>query len=646
MKTSGLNKAQTPYHLLIAVILIVTTAFYWNPLPTGIQGTVTNRATGSPLSQVRIRILKDGSLKMQTMTDNQGRFRVVNLQPGTYQAEATQTGYQTVQVKSVTVAAEKMTTVHINMEARVQVPVSENMQQITPEYTDKMTMKHETVHTTGSAYEQNKQYAPAVGYTRDEGLSREGYDYISENEFNPALETPLSTFSIDVDRASYANVRRFLTKGTWPPVDAVRMEEMINYFSYQYDEPKNEHPFAIHTEVSTCPWNKEHRLALIGIQGKRIRTGELPPSNLTFLVDVSGSMMHEDKLPLLKRSLGLLVNELREKDRVALVVYAGNAGLVLPSTSGSQKEKIMEAINNLEAGGSTAGGAGIQLAYRTARENFLAGGNNRVILATDGDFNVGVSSDGELVRLIEEKRKDGIFLTVLGFGTGNYQDAKMEKLADKGNGNYAYIDNIMEARKTLVQEMGGTLLTIAKDVKIQVEFNPALVREYKLIGYENRLLHDRDFNDDSKDAGELGSGHTVTALYEIIPADGQSSGSTVDPLKYQLKNLSDDNNLNRELFTVKFRYKKPDGDESKLLTHIVKNQSRDIRDASENMRFSSAVAAFGMLLRNSKFKGEANFKLVSALAGNAKTYDPQGYRAEFIRLVETAAALSANTAKE
>jgi Ca-activated chloride channel homolog len=468
-------------------------------------------------------------------------------------------------------------------------------------------------------------------------LNREGYKHNGDNPFQSVSANPLSTFSIDVDAASYSNIRRFINQGQLPPTDAVRLEEMINYFSYDYPSPDGDKPFSVTTEVSDAPWNPKHKLVQIGLQSKQISTENLPPNNLVFLLDVSGSMEDPNKLPLLKSALRLLVNEARDSDKVAIVVYAGNAGLVLPSTPGSQKDKIFDAIEQLAAGGSTAGGEGIQLAYKIARENFLRSGNNRIILATDGDFNVGVTSDEELVRLIEKEREQGIFLTVLGFGTGNLQDAKMEQLADKGNGNYAYIDSLLEAKKVLVKEMGATLLTIAKDVKIQVEFNPTKVQGYRLIGYENRMLADRDFNDDKKDAGELGAGHSVTALYEIIPTGVKSDVPLpqVDSLKYQQKSLSN----NDEIMQVKLRYKQPSASTSQLLTYSVVDRDVKLDKATTNFRFASAVAEFGMLLRNSPDKGSASFEGVLQRASQSQGTDLDGYRAEFIRLVEKSKAL-------
>jgi Ca-activated chloride channel family protein len=471
-----------------------------------------------------------------------------------------------------------------------------------------------------------------------EAFNTEAYDYIEENDFLDAMSNPLSTFSIDVDTASYSNVRRFLNSSQLPPADAVRIEEFINYFNYDYPQPNGQHPFSITTEVSTCPWNTDHRLVHIGLQGRQVDKDALPNSNLVFLFDVSGSMNDPNKLPLLKQGFRLLVEQLTERDRVSIVVYAGAAGLVLPSTSGAEKDTILAAIDRLEAGGSTAGGAGIQLAYGQAKENFIPGGNNRVILATDGDFNVGVSSDADLVRMIEQKREEGIFLSILGFGTGNYKDSKMEQLSNKGNGNYAYIDTTREAKKVLVSEMAGTLLTIAKDVKVQIEFNPAKVKAYRLIGYENRLLAKEDFTDDTKDAGELGAGHTVTALYEIISVSADEQLRSTPELKYQESNMSAQADSD-ELLTVKFRYKQPDGNQSIEIVSRLLDESIAIEQTSANFKFSAAVAEFGLLLRNSAFKGEATYDQVLALARANLGQDAEGYRSEFVHLVETAQAL-------
>lgn len=470
----------------------------------------------------------------------------------------------------------------------------------------------------------------------------ENYNYINENTFQEALGNPLSTFSIDVDAASYSNVRRFLKEGRLPYTDAVRIEEMINYFSYSYDPPKNDEPFSIDTEVTSCPWNKGNLLARIGLQGQVIETENLPPSNLVFLLDVSGSMNSPNKLPLVKAGLRLLVNELRPEDRISLVVYAGAAGLVLPSTPGTEKALILKKIDQLSAGGSTAGGEGIQLAYKTAKDNFLQHGNNRVILATDGDFNVGVSSDSELIRMVEKKRKDNIYLTVLGFGSGNLKDSRMEQIADKGNGNYYYIDSILEAKKVLITELGGTLLTIAKDVKIQVEFNPFMVKSYRLVGYENRKLDDQDFDDDKKDAGELGAGHQVTALYELVPADPKKVPDKND-LKYQTATV---NKTSKEFFTVKLRYKRPKETTSNLIELAVNVPKREIDKLSPNQQFAAAVAEFGMILRDSEFKGNSSYESTMALAKSSVGADEFGYRTEFLKLVEMAELLDNRKPKD
>jgi len=475
-------------------------------------------------------------------------------------------------------------------------------------------------------------------------FNREGYDHITENGFSKVLINPLSTFSIDVDAASYSNIRRILKSGRLPQQGAVRIEEMINYFSYEYAQPTGKDPFAVHTEIAVCPWNTQHQLVLIGLQGKKMDVDELPPSNLTFLIDVSGSMMTPDKLPLVQASLKLLVDQLRPVDKVAIVAYAGNAGLVLSSTDGDRKIMIKEAIDRLEAGGSTAGGEGIQLAYKIAKENFNKEGNNRVILCTDGDFNVGVSSDDALEKMIEEERKSGVYLTVLGFGTGNYQDAKMQKLADKGNGNHAYIDQLSEAKKVLISEFGGTLYTIAKDVKLQVEFNPKKVQAYRLIGYENRMLAKEDFNNDKKDAGDLGSGHTVTALYELIPPGVEMPGEAkVDSLRYQVSLpaiTTEQAKFADEVLNIKLRYKQPDSEISSLLSVPLKGKVVVIDEATDNFRFATAVASFGMLLRNSEYKGDVNYHFIKTLAERSMRFDIEGYRKEFIQLVDAASEIS------
>ncbi len=472
----------------------------------------------------------------------------------------------------------------------------------------------------------------------------ESYDRIVDNPFLGARDNPLSTFSVDVDRASYSNVRRFVAEGQRPPKDAVRIEELVNYFSYSYPDPDSRHPFSVTTEIARTPWHADHLLVRIGLQARRVSVESMPPNNLVFLIDVSGSMRSPDRLPLVKRALQLLVHQLREEDRVAMVVYAGAAGLVLPPTSGAHKGVILAAIEGLEAGGSTAGGAGIRLAYDVARHHHLPNGNNRVILATDGDFNVGASSDAEMERLIEEKRQQGTFLSVLGFGRGNLKDSKMETLADKGNGNYAYIDDLAEAKKVFGAEMGGTLLTLAKDVKLQVEFNPLHVASYRLIGYENRMLRTEDFDDDTKDAGEIGAGHSVTALYELVPRGRVMREPAAEPLRYQEARSSVRSGNGNELMYVKLRYKLPDASTSRWLDHVV--QASQESPGSTDLRFAASVAAFGMILRDSEHRGSATLESVLSLARNALGEDEGGYRAEFVRLVEQVRERSLVAAKE
>ncbi len=486
-------------------------------------------------------------------------------------------------------------------------------------------------------------------YIRGTGLRQtpntEEYKAVAENRFFSALNDPLSTFSIDVDAASYSNMRRFVNQGQMPPADAIRTEELINYFSYNYAQPAGNDPVKITTEIAACPWNQQHRLVRIGLKAKEIANDKLPASNLVFLIDVSGSMWGPTRLELVKSSLKLLVNNLREKDRVAIVVYAGSAGEVLPSTSGADKQKIREALDKLTAGGSTAGGAGIQLAYNIARKNFMTGGNNRIILCTDGDFNVGVSSPEGLESMIERERKSGVFLTILGYGMGNYKDNRMQVLAEKGNGNHAYIDNLQEANKVLVHEFGGTLFTVAKDVKLQIEFNPAKVQAYRLVGYESRLLNKEDFNDDTKDAGEMGAGHVVTAFYEVIPVGVKSNYGSVDALKYQKeKPVKTVGSASDEMLTVKMRYKRPDGDTSKKIEVPVIDTG--VNKGSSDFRFAAAVAMFGQLLRESDFNGDATYDKVIELAKSALDNDEQGYRREFVRLAQTVNSMAQTVAGE
>ena len=474
----------------------------------------------------------------------------------------------------------------------------------------------------------------------------EEYSQFTENKFKMAREEPLSTFSVDVDAASYSNMRRFINRGELPYKDAVRIEELINYFSYDYAEPAGNDPVRIVTEVGSCPWNSQNRLVKVGLKAKSLASDNLPASNFVFLIDVSGSMSGPTRLDLVKSSLKLLVNNLRKKDRVAIVVYASSTGEVLPSTSGENKQKIKEALNNLSAGGSTAGGAGIQLAYKIAKQNFIKGGNNRIILCTDGDFNVGVSSNEGLQRLIENERKTGVFLSILGYGMGNYKDSKMQTLAQAGNGNHAYIDNLQEANKVLVNEFGATMYTVAKDVKLQIEFNPNRVQAYRLVGYETRMLNKEDFNDDTKDAGEMGAGHTVTAFYEVVPVGVKMNmQGNVDPLKYQTeaknpiqKRLGE--SMHPDLLTVKLRYKQPNGSTSKKIeVPLIDSNTNEV---SDDFRFAAAVAMFGQVMKGSEYKGEGTFDKAIELAQSGYGNDSQGYRREFVRLMETAKGLTRN----
>jgi len=503
--------------------------------------------------------------------------------------------------------------------------------------------------TRSIATREHQEAEPPSRYREDYNTAT--YDHVSENPFLTAATNPLSTFSIDVDTASYSNIRRFINSGSLPPKDAVRVEEMINYFSYDYREPEGDKPFSIDLDATACPWDASHRLLRIGLKGRDVTNEKRPSSNLVFLLDVSGSMMPAERLPLVKQAMRLLVEKLTEKDRVAIVVYAGGSGLALPSTTGDRKETILRALEQLKAGGSTNGAEGIELAYRTAADNFIKGGVNRVILATDGDFNIGVTNQGDLIRLIEEKAKSGVFLSVLGVGTNNLKDSTMQKLADKGNGNYAYLDSVEEARKVLVQQVNATLMTIAKDVKIQVEFNPARVASYRLIGYEKRLLRTEDFNNDKVDAGEIGAGHTVTALYEIVPArsgaaDPAASVPPVDPLKYQAPNPAavastylDPKQQSPEIVTVKLRHKKPAGETSELIERSFVDNGLKFENAAPDLKFAAAVAEFGMILRDSPHKGKATIASVIEWATEGKGADTAGYRAGFIELARKAQTL-------
>ncbi|HEY3220783.1 MAG TPA: von Willebrand factor type A domain-containing protein [Gemmatimonadales bacterium] len=621
--------------LLIGALIAPTTLAV---VETGsIAGNVRDATTGQPIVGANVLVV---GTSLATMTDGNGHYVIANVPVGTYTVVARFIGYTSGEKKGLRVTANATVVADLTIASS---PVALQEVVVTGLYGARAANGVVRIRGAAAASRADALYVvdgvaydstEAWRYQRQPG-NREQYDEIVENSFIAVAADPLSTFSIDVDRASYSNMRRFIMQdGQLPPRDAVRIEELVNYFPYDYAEPDGDDPLAIHTEVAPAPWKPQHQLVRIGLQARRVKVENLPASNFVFLLDVSGSMMPANKLPLVKSAMRLLVNQLRTKDRVAMVVYAGSAGLVLPSTPGDQKDKILDAIERLEAGGSTAGGEGIRRAYDEAVANFIRGGNNRVILATDGDFNVGASSDAEMVQLIQEKRRTGVFLTVLGVGEGNLQAAKMEKLADKGNGNYAYLDNIAEAQKVLVHELGGTLYTVAKDVKIQVEWNPARVRAYRLIGYENRMLRNEDFADDKKDAGEVGSGHSVTALYEVVPV-GVNTDVTIrmpDSLRYQRRNAVSTTAAGPELVFVKVRYKRPDGDESRLISQPVPAQAGQA--PSIDFQFQAAVAEFGLLLRNSDFRGKADLGHVIAAAREARGKDPDGYRAEFVRLAE------------
>jgi Ca-activated chloride channel family protein len=602
-----------------AVVVLLVCAGLWVARPFAAQdgavlsGTVTDQQ-GAVLPGATVTVSGPRTPELKVVTDEKGVFRVLALQPGTYTVRIELAGFRSERT-TVTVVAGRTTTIAVRLEI-------ESLSEIV------------SVSTQASASQMSRELAPSR-------FNREAYRHLPETGFHLVGAHPRSTFSTDVDTASYTNVRRMLADGQLPPEGAVRIEEFVNYFRFDYAPPAGDAPVAISTEVGACPWNEDHLLALVGVRAADIADRErerdaVRGRNLVFLVDVSGSMASVDKLPLVRQSLHLLTDRLAAADRIALVVYAGSSGLVLPSTSGADKAAIHAAIDGLDAGGSTNGGEGIELAYRIARRQFVRGGVNRVILATDGDFNVGVTSEDQLVRLIERERKSGVFLTVLGVGTGNLQDSTMEALADKGNGHYAYLDSLDEARKVLVREMDATLVTVAKDVKIQVEFNPRQVAAYRLIGYENRRLDDEDFNDDARDAGEMGAGHTVTALYEIVPAGGRVPGRSVDPLKYQRQVVPGADRREGELMTVALRYQRPEGGRSQRIEAIVR---ADAAPLGPNLGFASAVTELGLLLTRSAHAGTANVDRLIERARSFTGEDLHEDRAGFVTLAERAAGL-------
>lgn len=638
--------------LLLLILLFLSNL----TLASTLQGTITDKENKESLPFVNLLLILDTDTILTQTTDFDGHFQFNGIKAGTYTIKAAFIGYATLYLTSIIVEPKSTKFVDLKMQSSsiqlndvlitryknklidkgntaVKTTVSqEDFSNMTVRSATDVTKSTATVYADdaskdinirGARSDANYYYIDGMKVLGSSTLSRSSYsrktkktaaqvipdptaapvnneNYLAfqDNAFVKVSKEPLSTFSVDVDKASYTNVRRYLSQGYLPPQDAVRIEEMVNYFQYDYPQPQGEHPFSISTEFTDCPWNPDHQLVHIGIQGEKIEMTTAPANNLVFLLDVSGSMNSQNKLGLVKVGLNLLVDQMRPQDQVAIVVYAGAAGVVLPSTSGKQKEIIKDALNRLQAGGSTAGGAGIELAYKMAAKNFIPKGNNRIIMASDGDFNVGISGTENLIQLITSKRDQDIYLTTLGFGHGNLNDANMEQLANKGNGNYNYIDNALEARKVFVSELGANLITIAKDVKVQVEFNPNIVKGYKLIGYVNRKLANEDFNNDKKDAGDIGSGHSVTMMYEIIPANSDEDVDQIDDLKYQQKKAVILANTD-EVLTVKFRYKHPKGKTSILITHVVENKTIPFAYASANCQFSSSVASFGMLLRGS-----------------------------------------------
>ncbi len=652
--------------LIVLLIILVTVILQIAFGQTGtIKGTIKDKQTGEAVPFANIYIEID-SVKVGTVSDTLGKYSIKSIPQGTSDLHVNYLGYNPAIVNGVIIRAGKITFVDVSIDesyhllpcveiVRYKIPLIDKeggssvmrcssasivsvpsnsyhkrkrSRRVTKSELSKMPGRSISgISVTEGVYSQEGDVRSV------RGSNTESYDVITENTFKDVKSEPLSTFSTDVDKASYANVRRFISNSEIPNKDAVRIEEMINYFNYDYPQPTGNDAFSINMEMGDCPWNNEHQLLKIGLKGKIPVTEEIPPANLVFLIDVSGSMNSYNKLPLLKKAFSILIDKLRPEDRVAIVVYAGSTGCVLNSTTGDNKKQIKDALNNLEAGGSTAGGQGINLAYKIAEENFLKEGNNRVILATDGDFNIGASSDAQMVRLIEEKRKSGVSLSILGFGMGNYKDSKMEQISNAGNGNYSYIDNILEAKKVLGVELWGTLYTIAKDVKIQIEFNPSKIKSYRLIGYENRILNNEDFNDDTKDAGDIGAGHTVTALYEITSSNSKEEiALSVDTLEYQINRIIPSENL----MTVKLRYKDPKEDVSKLIIKKVVEDEVYKNINSEDFNFAVAVASFGMILKESKYKGSAQYNSVIKIAKHNKGKDDEGYRAEFIRLVEQA----------
>lgn len=666
-----MKQHHTSRFILFALFLLVPGVFTgsWSQVAGDrhghIRGWVLDDTSGDSLGNVLVEVV--GSRPRRVVaTDPHGCFLISPVPVGIVDLRVTDPGHTTAHVTGVAVAAGQTTEVGTIrllplpgslldvtiLAERKRIDTGKASQRLVGDLPGFKVDEEGALHARGGRADGTKfvingmhcrdAWAPSgVEGSRFGNMGTPGgeeYQLPSENGFLRTARQPLSTVSVDVDVASYTNMRRFLQQGSLPPADAMRVEEWINFFPYQYPQPEDGQPFSVTTELSSAPWTPNHQLLLIGLQGRELAVEDLPPCNLVFLIDVSGSMQPENKLPLVKASLLLLVDQMRPQDRVAIVTYAGSAGLALPSTPGSQKERIRDAIQRLQAGGSTAGQAGMALAYGQARENWVKGGTNRVVWATDGDFNVGMSSTEQLVKRIEDERESGVTLSMLGFGMGNLKDHRLEQLADAGNGHYAYVDSYVEARRLLVGQMAGTLFTIAKDVKLQLEFNPALVKAYRLIGYENRLLADEDFADDTRDAGDIGAGHRVTALYELVPADQPFPGDESE-LVYQERKLTERACASGETARLNLRYKEPDAQRSRLVRHLVTGSPRPMEHASANMRFASAVAELGLLLRQSPHRGQASYQELRRRAEGALRYDPEGYRAEFVRLVDLAHTL-------
>ncbi|WP_166335085.1 YfbK domain-containing protein [Sphingobacterium chungjuense] len=616
-------KVNTLKSVWMFIILLGTQAV----MAKSITGYVKKASSGAALGGVSVAVK---GKSMQTTTDEKGYYQI-NAELGQVLVFS-RGGFATV---------ERNVGQEAQIDVALQIDHVESDRNSIPTRNDVYAGEYAIKRgETLTAYVGGGVHVRPIMYRSATMNSSESYKKIAENKFVRTTTEPLSTFAADVDAASYSNVRRFLNQGQMPNADAVRVEEMINYFTYDLSGPTNGDPVRVVTELTQAPWNTQHQLLRVALKAKDIPSEKLPAANFVFLIDVSGSMSSSNKLPLVKSSYKMLVDQLRDEDRVAIVTYAGSAVVALESTSGKEKRKIKDILDALQASGSTAGGAGMTKAYQIARAHFAKAGNNRIIMATDGDFNVGESSDEEMEKLIAKERNDGIYISILGYGMGNYKDSKLEMLANKGHGNYAYIDNISEARKAIVTEFGASLFTVAKDVKIQVEFNPHFVQSYRLVGYEHNLLEAEDFNNDEKLGGDMGVGHTVTALYEIIPQGVKSNfDGAVDDLKYQ-ENTKPKSTINKkELATVKFRYKEPDGEVSKLVTHVVNPKVTALAQTSQDLRFATAVAELGMLIRNSDYKQQANFDQLIARAKESRGKDEEGYRAEFVRLAQDARAL-------